>query len=1124
MTHRRRSRALLGLLLAAGALAAVPPSAQAAPSPSGGLDPGKAWKVTLLTGDAVSVRTVKGRPPLVSVTPAPGREKRSFRKQIRPDGHVVVTPVDVAGLVGRVLDPELFDVTALIAQGYDDARSKDLPLIVQREKGARPLSALGGTLGDARELPSIGAVAVRQPKDGASGLGKSLAGMRGPSLKATGGIRHIWLDGKVKASFAPAAPSTTPSAAPAAHRIDRNLRQIGAPAAWRAGYTGKGAKVAVLDTGADAGHPDLKERIADSENFSESPDTVDRFGHGTHVASTIAGTGAAAEGEHKGVAPDADLLIGKVLDDDGYGTDSSVIAGMQWAAPRADIVNMSLGGAPSDGSDPVSLALTNLTAEHGALFVVAAGNDGTFASIGSPGTAEAALTVGAVDGRDRLADFSSRGPVGISAKPEIVAPGVDIEAARAAGTAEGTPTGTHYTKMSGTSMATPHVAGAAALLAAKHPDWTPARIKAALVGTADPATGGDAYRLGAGRLDIGETVRSPVLTAQGIAGLGTSKFPGHPRLATELGWTSATGRPVDLRLSVEVTDREGRAASGVATVPAGVTVPAGGTGKVPLTVDASRAADRPGLYTAVVTAKGGGAVLETPVTFFVEPPTHTLTLKATPLPDTDPANFSASATVVNLDDHSLYSEWADVGLGGETKLRVPAGRYAVLGNVDDFSDWRSALAGDPEVVVDRDVTVTLDGAAAVRIGAGVEGVETATAMAAADMVQDAGDGLWSYSVFAFDPANAPVYVQPMEGVTKGTFKAATQYRLTAPGAVYDIVHPLGNGIPADPTHTVTAAELTRMARVDQKFAAFDGDTGAPMSQKRYGISAEGLLNFEASGAVEPGTSRTDYVSAGSGMLWGDLGFVRFGEEDWVDQGAFRELKPGERVAHRWGRQPLRPGPYSGTGVSPSFCARYPTARTGQNMRISLVDLQARPDGFDCSMHEVKGHLELFAGDQKIGAQDGPFGDFSVPSGPVKYRLSYENDASAVLPVSIRTSTSWTFRSRTPRGGKSANLPLLLVDYDLNLDMRNRPAGEPAVFTVARQAGSGEAKVTGLRFWTSADDGKTWQDAEVTELGGGRYSAPLPAPVKGQAVSLRVSAKDAGGSGIDQSIVRAYRIR
>ncbi|MFD0539313.1 hypothetical protein ACFQY7_41830 [Actinomadura luteofluorescens] len=140
MTQGRWSRALLGAVLTAGALAAAPPAHASPPGPGGpgGLAPGHSWKVTLLTGDVVEVRTVKGRPPLVSVTPAAGREERSFRKEVRPDGHVVVTPIDVAGLVGRVIAPELFDVTALVDQGYDDARSKDLPLIVQGGKDARP--------------------------------------------------------------------------------------------------------------------------------------------------------------------------------------------------------------------------------------------------------------------------------------------------------------------------------------------------------------------------------------------------------------------------------------------------------------------------------------------------------------------------------------------------------------------------------------------------------------------------------------------------------------------------------------------------------------------------------------------------------------------------------------------------------------------------------------------------------------------------------------------------------------------------------------------------------------------------------------------------------------------------
>src|SRR4051812_29557178 len=140
MTHRRRSRAplglLLGTLLAAGTAAVLPaPAAHA--SPPGGLAPRRAWKVTLLTGDVVPARPVRGRAPVVGVSPAPGRGAHLFRTAVRPDGHVVVTPLDVARLVGKVIDPALFDVTTLIADGYDDARSADLPLIVQKEGGAR---------------------------------------------------------------------------------------------------------------------------------------------------------------------------------------------------------------------------------------------------------------------------------------------------------------------------------------------------------------------------------------------------------------------------------------------------------------------------------------------------------------------------------------------------------------------------------------------------------------------------------------------------------------------------------------------------------------------------------------------------------------------------------------------------------------------------------------------------------------------------------------------------------------------------------------------------------------------------------------------------------------------------
>lgn len=156
------------------------------------------------------------------------------------------------------------------------------------------------------------------------------------------------------------------------------------------------------------------------------------------------------------------------------------MGGMDWAAHSgADIVSMSLGGQPTDGTDVLSLVLDGLSEETGTLFVVAAGNTGSDYSVGSPGAAASALTVGAVDRDDKLAPFSSRGPrVGDNGvKPDLTAPGVDIVAARAAGTSMGHPVDVAYTAASGTSMATPHVAGAAAILAGRHPDWSGRRAQ-----------------------------------------------------------------------------------------------------------------------------------------------------------------------------------------------------------------------------------------------------------------------------------------------------------------------------------------------------------------------------------------------------------------------------------------------------------------------------------------------------------------------------------------------------------------------------------------------------------------------------------------------------------------------
>lgn len=161
---------------------------------------------------------------------------------------------------------------------------------------------------------------------------------------------------------------------------------------------------------------------------------------------------------------------------------------MEWAAAQhADVVNLSLSSAPSRGDDPVAVALDNLTADTGILFVAAAGNRGGFGAnpytIGSPGVAASALTVGAVDAADKQASFSSEGPTlgSYRLKPDLVAPGVNILGAKA-----GARDGNLYVPMSGTSQATPIVAGAAALLLQQDPDRTWQQLKAQLTNSADP--------------------------------------------------------------------------------------------------------------------------------------------------------------------------------------------------------------------------------------------------------------------------------------------------------------------------------------------------------------------------------------------------------------------------------------------------------------------------------------------------------------------------------------------------------------------------------------------------------------------------------------------------------------
>lgn len=229
-------------------------------------------------------------------------------------------------------------------------------------------------------------------------------------------------------------------------------------AAVGSALTGADIAVAVLDTGIDPRHPDLRDAVQALRSFVDT-DPSDRHGHGTHVAGTVA-AGRPAGVPAYGIAPGARLHVGKVLGDDGTGTDTGVLDGIDWALEQGcRLVSLSLGSPWQGPGHPIAYEQAAQAAiAAGSLLIAAVGNDsvrpGILRPVNTPANAPSILAVGAVDRRDRVADFSNPSLPG-RGSVDLAAPGVAILSAVP---------GDGHARFDGTSMATPHVTGVAALL------------------------------------------------------------------------------------------------------------------------------------------------------------------------------------------------------------------------------------------------------------------------------------------------------------------------------------------------------------------------------------------------------------------------------------------------------------------------------------------------------------------------------------------------------------------------------------------------------------------------------------------------------------------------------------
>ncbi|WP_343978346.1 S8 family peptidase [Kribbella koreensis] len=756
---RRLSVLAVALLAAAasvtgGYAAAAPPIA---PSGSYAAEAGHAEQsVTLITGDLVKVSVGADGKKSYLVT---GPDGRLVDNDVRVDGKdTYVYPRSAARfLAAKLLDEDLFNVTKLLADGYDDG----LPLIVTYTDAAAKARTQAVPAGARKQstLSSIQGAALTVDRTG--DFWRSLTGGSGSKGRVAfgAGIKKVWLDGKLKADLAD------------------STAQIGAPEVWRGGNIGEGVDVAVLDTGVDLQHPDLDDRVTASTSFVPGLDVTDRHGHGTHVASTIAGTGDASGGVERGVAPGARLHIGKVLDNEGSGQESWIIAGMEWAArdQHAKVVSMSLGGGPTDGTDPISQSLNELSAETGALFTVAAGNAGPgYYTASAPGIAEAALTVGAVDGADQLADFSSWGPrVGDGGlKPDITAPGVDILAARSQYSPEGSGS---YQLMSGTSMATPHVAGAVALLAAQHPDWTGQQLKAAIVSTAKPTPAYNPYQGGNGRLDIAATSKATVF-ATSSAYSGHFAWPVEPGKVVDnvVTYTNTGDAPVTLDLSTKVAD----APAGLFALSSpAVTVPAHGTATVTLTAKVDVAPVDRQLSGQLIAKKSDGTQLGTMIGIGREGERYDLTLDAK---DRSGRPLAGDAILIG---GTSYGQFV-VEEGGAT-ISLPPGDYTTWLTTDVEGTHGPSSRGLAvltllDIHLDKDRTVTYDARKAKQLTVAAPQATTLGEVRV-NNYRDFGRDVFSVGSSRWpDGSYDSVWELPTGKAKSGTFTTGARWRLEQP--------------------------------------------------------------------------------------------------------------------------------------------------------------------------------------------------------------------------------------------------------------------------------------------------------------------------------------------------------
>ncbi|MEU4092675.1 S8 family serine peptidase [Streptomyces sp. NPDC026673] len=1063
----------------------------------------RTW-ITLITGDQVAVDT-EGRPVALKRAEGRGNIPVQIRRQ---RGHVYVVPQDAVRLIaqGRV-DRRLFDVTTLSRAEYREAAERRGLGLIVTYRGGRPearaeLHQANGTE-VTHTFKALGGESVTAPVAAASGVWTALTNEApgSPYATAESGLRTVWLNAIQKAAAEPS----------------WNTRQIHAPDAWDAGYDGSGVTIAVLDTGVDKSHPDLTSRVVAEKNFSTADNLLDHFGHGTHVASIAAGTGEKSAGAYKGVASGAHIISGKVLGDDGFGDDAGIIAGLEWAAASgAKVANLSLGGGDTPGVDPIEEAVNRLSADTGTLFVIAAGNEGDGDStVGSPGSADAALTVGAVDKDSKLADFSSRGPrVGDGAvKPDVTAPGVDITAAAAKGSVidtdpevPHTPDGGYLT-ISGTSMATPHVAGAAAILAQEHPDWAGPQIKAALVGST--ADGGyTAFQQGSGQIDLARAIHQDVVAEPVSLSFGVARWPHADDVKQSKTITYRNSGTSDVTLDLSVTGRNPKGAA----APKGfftldkqqVTVPAGGTAEATLTADTTLGGTVDGAYSAAVMAGDGTRSVRTAAGVVREAESYDLRITNLDRDGRPAADYDTLVAGLDVDAFEEVT-----GDSSSTVLRLPKGSYAVDSLiVKPAADGRTLKSANwvsrPLLKLTKDTELTLDASKAKPFAFTLPDRAAKQADLAVGYNLEYGD---TFTGLSFNTGT----LKDFRTAHSGPALSAAQYQASVSGLfehgskVYTVAYGRTKSFYTGYTRTVKSADLAKITTT----------AGSPA---KYKLGVLFTIPFVNEAMVAPSGflaklpfTRTVYVN-GSGVTWAqdfmqtDASGQR--PESFYDASA-KTFTKGKSYSRTFNVGVFGPklDKYSGL------------YRSGDEIFGSLA-LFADGKGHSGYSSYDKAATTLYRDGKMVGTYDVSLDDgafFTVKRDKADYRLTTSVTRSKPAAVSTRITASWTFSSQHVADDALAALPVSVVRFTPSLSATSTAKAKATVkVPVTVQGPAAGRNLKSLKVYVSTDGGAHWSKLIVKS---GKVT--LKNPKAGKGVSFKALVGDKKGNTLSQVIYNAY---